>query len=100
MVRMTGVWAKEFPQICRGDTFLLIKGVFLGGSPSIYVLLYKRYIYIYTCVYFCKMYNIYIYIYFVFVHIFIYTCISISRWWQLKYFLEFSPRKLGKMNPI
>ena len=24
---------------------------------------------------------------------------SISRWWQLKYF-SFSPRKLGKMNPI
>ena len=23
-----------------------------------------------------------------------------SRWWQLKYFLEFSPRKLGKMNPL
>ena len=23
-----------------------------------------------------------------------------TGWWQLKYFLEFSPRKLGKMNPI
>ena len=27
-------------------------------------------------------------------------CPIISSWWQLKYFLEFSPRKLGKMNPI
>ena len=23
-----------------------------------------------------------------------------SKWWQLKYFLEFSPRTLGKMNPF
>ena len=24
----------------------------------------------------------------------------VSRWWQLKYFWEFSPRNLGKMNPF
>ena len=29
-----------------------------------------------------------------------YTSQNLSRWWQLTYLLECSPRKLGKMNPF